>query len=232
VAGAPASRTVPDSADNGAVERRGRAARVRVAAWLVVAGVALAGCAGSGYQYVKSSSNNAYFKVPKDWKVYDKEQILGASEETLSQTEAANLRFVAIFDGHPQPSLEHELTTATHPFGLVRVRELTLNERDTFSLSDLRNEVVRIDDILENDLGEVELVEQPRSIVKEKGLAGARLVYRVKGPDGSFTVDQTGLVDPGTHVVYFFIIGCESKCFSENRRLISEVADSWTIKER
>ncbi len=205
---------------------------MRVAAWLVVAGVALAGCAGSGYQYVKSSSNNAYFKVPKEWKVYKKDQILGASEEKLSQTEASNLRFVAIFDGDPNPSLEHELTTAKHPFGLVRVRELTLEERDSFSLSTLRNEVVRIDDILENELGEVELVEEPKSIVKQKGLAGTRLVYTVNGPDGSFTVDQTGLVDPGTHVVYFFIVGCETKCFSENRRQITEVADSWTIKER
>ncbi len=207
-------------------------ARVRLAGWLVVAGVALGGCAGSGYEYVKSSENNAYFKVPKEWKVFDKEQILGASEEKLSRTEESNLRFVSIFDGDPNPSLEHELTTAKHPFGLVRVRELTLEERDTFSLSALRNEVVRIDDILENELGEVELVEQPRSILKPKGLAGTRLVYTVKGPDGSFTVDQTGLVDPGTHVVYFFIVGCEATCFSENRRLISEVADSWTIKER
>jgi hypothetical protein len=214
------------------MERRSRSARTRAASWVVVVGVALAACTGSGYRYVKSSSNNAYFKVPKEWKVYEKEQILGASQEQLSRTEASNLRFVAIFDGDPQPSLEHELTTAKHPFGLVRVRELTLEERDSFSLSKLRNEVVRIDDILENELGEVELVEQPRSILKEKGLAGSRLVYTVKGPDGSFTVDQTGLVDPGTHVVYFFIVGCESTCFSENRKLISEVADSWTIKER
>lgn len=205
---------------------------MRVAVWLAVAGLALAGCAGSGYQYVKSSANNAYFKVPEDWKVYDKDQILGASEDKLSQTESSNLRFVAIFDADPKPSLQHELTTAKRPFGLVRVRELTLEERDSFSLSTLRNEVVRIDDILENKLGDVELVEEPRSIVKPKGLAGSRLVYSVKGPEGSFTVDQTGLVDPGTHVVYFFIVGCESTCFSENRRVISEVADSWTIKER
>ena len=213
------------------MERQGSAARGRLAAWLILAVVVLAGCAGSGYQYVKSSSSNAYFKVPKEWKVFDKDQILGAADEQLSQTESSNLRFVSIFDGDPNPSLEHELTTAKHPFGLVRVRELTLEERDTFSLSTLRNEVVRIDDILENELGDVELVEQPKTIVKRKGLAGARLVYTVKGPEGSFTVDQTGLVDPGTHVVYFFIVGCESTCFSENRRQISEVADSWTIKE-
>lgn len=205
---------------------------MRVSAWLMLVGVTLAGCAGSGYQYVKSSSNNAYFRVPKEWRVFDKDQILGAAEEKLSQTESSNLRFVAIFDGDPKPSLQHELTTAKHPFGLVRVRELTLEERDTFSLSTLRNEVVRIDDILENELGDVELVEDPKSILKQKGLAGARLVYTVKGPEGSFTVDQTGLVDPGTHVVYFFIVGCESTCFSENRRMISDVADSWTIKER
>jgi hypothetical protein len=75
-------------------------------------------------------------------------------------------------------------------------------------------------------------VTQPKSIVKPHGLHGSRLVYSVVTHDGSFTVDQTGLVDAGTHTLYFFIVGCESQCFAQNRRTISQVADSWTIKER
>ena len=66
------------------------------------------------------------------------------------------------------------------------------------------------------------------------GAGAAALIdaYAVVTDSGSFTVDQTGLVDAATNMLYFFIVGCESQCFAQNRRTISEVADSWTIKER
>lgn len=207
--------------------RRPRA--TAVAALLLVGGVAPSACSGSGFTYIKSTSNNTYFKVPNDWKVYDRDAVLEASDSPSDQ-DASALRFIAIFDADPNPSIEHELSTATHPFGLARVRELGVEERDVFSLSKLRNEIVPIDEILEKDVGKVELVESPRSVVKG-GLAGTRLVYTVRTEDGSFTVHQTGLVDAETRLVYFFIVGCQTTCFSAHRDTINEIADSWTIKE-
>ena len=32
-------------------------------------------------------------------------------------------------------------------------------------------------------------------------------------------------------MVYFFIVGCDADCFAANRRTITEIADSWTVKE-
>lgn len=209
-------------------------ARSAVAGWLIVAALAsvvLAGCTGSGFRYVKSSANATYFKVPKDWKVFDRDQVVGAVSQTEPVDKSSGLKFLAIFDADPHPSLDHDLQTATHPFGLARVRELNLEERDAFSRADLRNEIVPIDDILDQKLGTVDLVTEPKSIVRPKGLAGTRLVYRISTSDGSFTVDQTGLVDPDHRLVYFFIAGCESECYASNRRTITEIADSWTIKE-
>ena len=83
-------------------------------------------------------------------------------------------------------------------------------ERDAFSLAALRNEVIPIDDILEKELADVEVVAGPYSIVKD-GMRGSRITYSVQSEDGSFTVDQTGLVDPATTQVYFFIVGCDSR---------------------
>lgn len=211
--------------------RRWRAA-LGVATVAVALAGGLAACGGSGYQYVKSSSDKAYFKLPKDWKIYDKSQIVAASGNRLSSRQAATVRFMVAFDGDPDPSLEHHLETATRPFGLARVRELSDQERDEFSRLALRNEVVPIDQIVSQKVGQVELLAEPRDITTADGVAGSRLVYRVTTGDGSFTVDQTGLVDPKTQVVYFFIIGCESTCYEQNKRTISEIADSWTVKER
>lgn len=210
---------------------RGRLEWLGVVGFVALASVVLPACAGSGFQYIKSSGAGTYFKVPKEWKVYDRQQVLDSVDVQPDVAKDPGLKFLAIFDADPKPSLDHELQTAVHPFGLVRVRELDLNERDAFSRADLRNEIVPIDDILDQQLGDVELVSQPKSIVRPKGLAGTRLVYRIKTTTGSFTVDQTGLVDPDHRQVYFFIAGCESRCYDQNRRTITEIADSWTIKE-
>ncbi|MGH9276548.1 MAG: hypothetical protein ACRD12_00335 [Acidimicrobiales bacterium] len=199
---------------------------------VATAAAVLGACSGSDYQYVKSSSTNSYFKLPKDWKTYDKDQIVEASGNRLSSRQTQTLRFMIAFDGDPKPSLEHDLQTATEPFGLARVRELGDEERDEFSRLALRNEVVPIDQIVSQNVGEVELLAEPKDVTTSDGLAGTRLVYRVTTSDGSFTVDQTGLVDSKTQLVYFFIIGCESACYDQNKRTISEIADSWTVKER
>jgi hypothetical protein len=232
----------PVSVDNGGVvaligharttSGRPKAASLVVGALAAAGAVLLTGCGGSNYRYVKSSANHTYFKVPKDWKIYDKGQIVEASGSRLSESQSSTLRFMVAFDADPKPSLEHDLQSATRPFGLARVRQLNADERETFNLLALRNEVVPIDQIVQQNAGDVELLQEPREITTTKGLAGTRLVYRVISPDGSFTVDQTGLVDAKTQTVYFFIIGCESNCYDHNKRTISEIADSWTVKER
>jgi uncharacterized membrane protein len=205
----------------------------RAAAGALAAGAfLLSACAGSDYQYVKNSSEGAYFKVPKDWTVYEKDEIVEASGNRLSPSQEDTLRFMVAFDADPKPSLEHDLQTATRPFGLARVRQLAPDERQQFSLVALRNEIVPIDQILEEEAGEIELLQEPKDITTKEGFSGTRLVYRVTTPEGSFTVDQTGLTDAATRRVFFFIIGCQSDCYDDNKRTITEIADSWTVKER
>ncbi len=202
----------------------------RVAA-IVLVGAIAAGCADSGYKYVKASTDNAYYKIPDDWKLFDKQQVIASTGAQLSSEEEMGLRYLAIFDADPKPSLDHDLQTADHPFGVVRVRSLGIEERDTFSLAALRNEVIPIDEILDKELGDVEVVTGPETLTQKDGLRGTRIVYTVEGAQNSFTVDQTGLVNPATNMVYFFIVGCDADCFAANRRTITEIADSWTVKQ-
>lgn len=198
---------------------------------VALAGALVAGCTGSGYTYVKTSTDNAYYKIPDDWQLYDKREVIASIGAQLSSKEEDGLRYLAIFDADPEPSLKHDLQTADFPFGIVRVRSLDIEERDTFSLQALRNEVIPIDEIIEKELGDVDVVDGPHTITQKDGLRGTRIVYTVQGTQTSFTVDQTGLVDPTTSLVYFFIVGCDADCFAANRRTITDIADSWTVKE-
>ncbi len=224
----------------------------------------LAGCGGTGFQYVSSPSDGAFYKLPNKWRVFDEEQALMPTGE--SENGRTGLRFLSIFDASPTPDVQRQLRiistmendqafqlveddiadglpynwpwfrlqTAEHPFGVAWVRELTLEERDAFSRFDLRNEVVPLDRINDQAIGEVRFLRPPEGIVKPRGLAGTRLAYEIQyaaPTPGSFTVDQTGLIDPDHRVVYFFIIGCQTECYNTNRSTITQIADSWTIKE-
>ena len=204
---------------------------LRLGAVVLAAGVLASGCASSGYKYVKASTNDAYYKIPKSWELFDKQQVIASTGAQLSTEEENGLRYLAIFDADPKPSLDHDLQTAAHPFGVVRVRSLNIEERDTFSLAALRNEVIPIDEILDQELGDVEVVDGPHTLTQKDGLRGSRIVYTVQGKTNSFTVDQTGLVDSATNLVYFFIVGCDADCYAANRRTITEIADSWTVKQ-
>lgn len=200
---------------------------VALAATLVVC-LLMSACGGSEYRYVENRTNGVYFKVPDDWQVFGKEQILKGT--SLTEDQRDRLRYLAAFDADPQPSLEHGFIEGSHPFGLVRVRTLSIEERDSFSLAILRNELVNMDEIVDEELGNLNILSKA-AITKPKGARGARHVYNVRTDTTNFTVDQTGLVDAETNTVYFLIVGCTSACYDQNRNTITEIADSWTVKE-
>jgi hypothetical protein len=120
-------------------------------------------------------------------------------------------------------------TSSRHPTGYALVRPLSEEERDTYSLASLRNEVIPLDR-LERTEGRVEAVSE-EEIELESGAHGSRLVNEIKVEGDVFTLDQTGLVDSGTHRVHVLVIGCRSACYEANKAVIDQVADSWTIEE-
>lgn len=200
-----------------------RWARLVAGASLLI-GLATA-CGGTGYRYVESRSNGAYFKIPEAWHLFGRDDIIDPNSAAAKVTP-----FITAFDGAPQPSGKHYLDS-DHPFGLAQVRLLTDAERDSFSLASLRNLLVDFDATINADPSKVDLLAAPKAITLSDGTRGSRLVYTVHADTKSFSVDQIGLVDPTTRKVYFFIIGCAASCFQANRATITEIADSWTIKE-
>lgn len=199
------------------------------AVWMVAAGA----CSGSGYQYVTSRKAGVYFKVPADWKVFDR----NAMSNGLKATGAPGLDdtttlFAAGFDSGPRPSISHVVPLdpgGTHPSGVARVKVLDPSERDTFSFQAMRNMLLDVDAGAQQSkvklLGQVDLA--PKG-----GYRGQRIVYQV-APDGAatFVVDQTTIVDQGTQRVFVLAVACSSSCYDANRKVVDTVVKSWTVKK-
>lgn len=189
-------------------------------------------CEGSGYSYISNPSTKTYFRVPEAWGLFEQNEMMSAGSPAISleSLQSASDLWVVAFDAAPSPDLDHVLATSSrHPTGYALVRPLTEEERDTYSLASLRNEVIPLDRLEEAD-GRVEAVSE-EDIELESGAHGSRLVNKIKVGEEFFTLDQTGLVDSGTHRVYVLVIGCKAACYEANKAVIDQVADSWTIEE-
>jgi len=204
-------------------------ARRGVGLLLAVMLAGLAACTGSGYHYVTSRKTGVYLKVPTDWRVFDKSAIVNGLKSNGSVVDDQTL-FIAAFDGAPKPSVLHAADPAsTHPTGLVRVKQLTADERDLVSFQALRNLIFSVDDGIQQD--KVKVLGQA-DLTPSAGLRGQRYVYEVT-QDGSanFVVDQTVLVDNATSRLFVLAVTCESTCYQNNRKDIDKVVTSWTVKK-
>ena len=193
----------------------------------MVVGAGLTACAGSGYTHLSSKSTRTFLKVPDDWKVFDKEQVLSNPSPYLVSDK--NDRFLVAFDAAPTPSLKHSFVDGDYPFGQVRVRELDLQEHDQYSFSTLRNEFIPLDSLLEQNAESVELLAPARLLTRD-GLRGSQLEYAVHLDKGTFTINQVGFVDTATHTVWFIAVGCSDKCYRQHKADIHRVIDSWTVE--
>src|SRR3954447_6352779 len=204
-------------------------ARRGVGLVLAVMLAGLAACTGSGYHYVTSRKTGVYLKVPTDWRVFDKAALVDRLQSNGNVGDDATL-FIAAFDGAPKPSVLHAADPASaHPTGLVRVKQLTGEERDLVSFQALRNLIFSVDDGIQQD--KVKVLGQA-DLTPSAGLRGQRYVYEV-AQDGSasFVVDQTVLVDNATSRLFVLAVTCEATCYQNNRKDIDKVVTSWTVKK-
>jgi hypothetical protein len=216
----------------------GRRALLRgaVAFACAAAFVVLAAC-GSGYHYVKNSTDDGsgtYFKVPQGWRIYNENEFVKSRH--LSPTQAKDAKssgWAVAFDGSSRPTLKHyENVAPKQPFGIAEVRTLGRQERDEFSLAAMRNYFVPVDDLAQSgvDVTPLRLDE----FTRDGGFHGQRFTFEFTVPSSneSVTVDQVAVIDAGTKQIHFLAITCSAQCYEHHKNTINTVMDSWTVKER
>jgi hypothetical protein len=205
---------------------------------LVCAAVlALAACSGSGYHYVKNSTDEGsgtYFKIPEGWRVYDENQFFAKLDLPPERAKARKATSWAIaFDASSKPTLKHfEQPVTAQPFGIAEVRELGPEERDEFSLMAMRNLVLPVDQLAESE-AELEVLRL-EEFTRDGGFHGLRFTFNFRYPQAKefVTFDQVSIVDDDTKEVHLLVISCSTKCYERKKDTINTVMDSWTVKER
>jgi hypothetical protein len=203
-----------------------------ITAVLVVA-VLGAGCADSGFNYVKSSADRTYFKVPDRWTLFDEEDVLDRLGSELTATERRNeldQTWRVAFDAAPRPSLGHlGSATAAHPSGLAVVRRLDFDTADTVSTASLRNYFFDVDTSLQDGTGELKEYEE---LQLDGGFRGIRLVATLEVGGEPMTINQTVLLDQATTKLYALLVSCSDACYDEHQGQIRKVVDSWTVRAK
>ncbi len=202
---------------------------------VVALAIVVAGCGSPKYHYVKNTSDQTFVRVPRDWTLYDEDQLLRVSDESPeAKAQFKQLSWSVAFDAAPKPSLDHVLSDAGHPTGLVQVRTLLPEQRDSFSLSDLRTLLLPFDPLAEDaqQAGDVEVLDV-REVRRPGGLHGSELLVNLKTDDGELVKwRQVALVDSGVRKVHLLAISCNNECYDKNEKVIDQVVTSWKVKER
>jgi hypothetical protein len=216
----------------GRTARRGSAVVLVCAAALV-----LSACTGSGYHYVKNSSDEGsgtYFKVPDGWRIYDENEFFAKLDLPPERAKARKETSWAVaFDASSKPTLKHfEDPVTRQPFGIAEVRVLGPEERDQFSLMAMRNLVLPVDELVETD-AELEVLRLDE-FTRDGGFHGLRFTFNFRYPQAKefVTFDQVSIVDSDTKEVHLLVISCSAKCYELKKDMINTVMDSWTVKER
>ena len=201
---------------------------------MITAGLLVAGCLGSKYTYVKNSRDNAYFRVPDDWRVYDEDTVLDSQD--LSEERAETLRstlWTVLFDSHPDSTLKKALSIKPRhkfPYGSARVLRLTESESDIISTEVLRNLIAPVDQLAETSQAEV-LEYEPLAL--EDGFRGVHLVANIFDTESNtiITINGIAISDQLASKVYVIEVSCEEECYNENKRDLERIIDSWTVED-
>ena len=218
-------------ADTMSVRRR-RAPTVGVALIALAAAVAGGACSleRSGYQFVRSPSTGTYLKVPDKWTVYNQKAIEAsiADDQSADGPDHHRFPFISVFDATPNSELDFDVFTDS-PMGVVRVRELTDEERDGVSFATARDELFPLNDAFQSG----QLPVKKAVEVNQSSAQGQRIVFTYVDEETgtTSTIDQTVLVDHDKNRLYLLVVGCEAKCYEKHRKEIETVVSSLTIKE-
>lgn len=168
-----------------------------------------------------------YLKVPQGWTVYDQEAVQAREDARVTDPVDPRSQWVTAFDADPQPSLDHLFDDAAdHPAGMVRSRVLSSDERQSYSLASLRDEVIRLSTV---DASTIQVVATED--VERNGMRGASDLLTIRTGDSTFAYRQVALVDNATRVVHVLAIGCTAECYADYADAIDDVIASWTVTE-
>jgi hypothetical protein len=202
---------------------------------MLAVAIVLSGCLGTGYTYVShrnSDRTELFFKVPSRWKFFSNKQIILAANPHITNSQLKTLegsRWLEAFTPNPRASAKSLGNyESKYPTGTVFARQLGVDERQSYSLSSLRTEILSSDPLSANS---PDRVLSYREFTGESGLRGSRMAVDIPLQDGRFvTFEQVAEVDQDTNWVYVLAVGCTVSCWRQYGGIVKQVMNSWHVR--
>ncbi|MBB5131148.1 hypothetical protein HNP84_000854 [Thermocatellispora tengchongensis] len=211
----------------------------------VMVTVALSGCGGSQFTYVRDDDGNTYFKIPSSWRKVDQQAldttVFGDQSSATAQLEN-QLSWTVAYDAHERPEPTHLLGGAEdEPFVFAKVQKLLPEESNQASLDTLRNAVgipVAVPDETRKQLEETpgipfkgfELLAD-EVLPQRDGIRGVRVIYNYRVGGGPVqTFDQTAYLGQDGTTVHVMLLRCSAQCYKKRAEEFDVIAKSFTVK--
>lgn len=190
-----------------------------------LAGVLSLGACGGDYRYVSHDASGLYFRLPDSW---------SALSVPDSDATSSSVSYLRVLDSSPEPALEHLDDIGDDPVGIVQVLDMTPAQRDTLSLSTLRELATNGEgdpfELQEEAASEVRVLRY-RDLEVDGGYKGNRIAFSQTDEDGATIVtEQLALLTPNADRIYQLVIHCSESCFEARKGEIDVVLDSWNVR--
>jgi hypothetical protein len=209
-----------------------RSAAASLVAFGALLALLLSSCSTS-VTYAGSSSNGVFFKLPKDWTVYNqtKLQDMGLANPTqASQQQAAGDSYqLFVSFASPNPRLGthgNPDLSGSSPWAFNFVESLGGSDAESISLGGLQDLVLPVDTLTQQ--GDAEQLASTKLLVKGD-LRGTRVTFEAKTQTGPVAFQQVAYINSPTNEVWVLAVGCSPSCFQAHKTTIDKIVDSFTV---
>jgi len=203
---------------------------------LVAVTLLLSSCGHPTQKYGASKSEGVYFTVPVAWHEITMSQLNAQEAKSTASGATEKLAMVNWQEAYsPDQRIGAKETfslTPTHsPLAFVRVRDLFPDEVNAVSYNTLRDIIQPVTDWVNNPTATTPVynIIDDHEVV-QKGGRGVRTIYNFIDSGVSQTIDQTALMSVDHQKIYVFVVRCTTICYNKNIKVISRIADSFTVR--
>jgi hypothetical protein len=197
-----------------------------------LATMGLTACGAPSYTYVADSAAKAYYKVPTQW-----HQISQKDLDAALKAGGLTADWSTAFDASTAPSGSNFLApTLDNPFVFAEVLTPTPAGSAEISYNLLRDFLLPVTSNARQQYaaGGFPLTNfqqlRDQTISAPQGVHGVRETFQYTFPGGvTDTFDEDVLTNADQTIVYFLMIHCTDRCYSQDQNNINTVMSSFTV---
>ena len=198
--------------------------------------LALMGCAQPSQKYASNESEGVFFAIPNSYHLISQKD-LSKAESANTASGAADRAATVIWQEAYSPNKSYTASTVLNiktpdePIVFIRTRNLMGDEINSISYNSMRDVIVPLTSWVDGTKTapqyDISLDEERI----EKGARGVRSEFWFTSSDGEKqTINQTTLLSTDHTKIYILIIRCSNACFDKNRKILTKISDSFTVR--